>query len=395
MAKRKVKHKKIKKQHADFPLLLSALVLVTVGVIMVFSASYYKAIDTTGQRYSYLVDELKWVALGLLALFIARNFDYHHYRKLSVPITVLSFILLLILFTPMAKTGHGAARWIEIGAITIMPGELAKPAAIVATATFLSNKPKRIKSFFDGILPLMVMAAAYAALIIKQPNLSTAITVVLIIAGIMFAAGLNFIYLLGAGGFGALGVMTLILANPDSHWAERLSSFADPFADSGDSGWQVVQSLLAMGTGGIFGLGLGKSVQKNLYLPEAQNDFIFAIMGEELGLFGCISLIILYIIFLYRVAKISINAIDLFGSLLAIGIGIMVGSQAILNIAVVTSSMPATGVALPFVSYGGNALLIFMGCTGILLNISTYCNHEEEEEIRKLDNTRNRSGRLR
>lgn len=376
----KTKKEKKNKKKADFILLLFTLMLVTFGTIMVFSASYYMALNKTGEKYSYFLDELKWVALGLLALTVARYADYHIYKKLSVVILGISFVLLFLVFTPMGHGSHNAFRWIEVGGITIMPGELAKPAAIVFAAAFLSEKPKRIKSFFEGIFPLVIVALAYAALIIKQPNLSTAITVVIIIVGIMFIAGLNFMYLLVSGAAGVTAVGLLILTHPKSHWAQRLSSFTDPFAYSDESGWQVVQSLLAMGSGGIFGLGLGKSVQKNLYLPEAQNDFIFAIIGEELGIFGCILLILLYIGLLYRIIKIAIEAKDLFGSLLASGIGIMIGVQVILNIAVVTSSIPPTGVALPFVSYGGNALLIFMGCTGILLNINSQRQEKQESE---------------
>lgn len=381
------KTKKVKKNKnkADFLLFLITLILVTFGIIMVFSASYYMALNKTGEKYAYFIDELKWVGLGLIALVVARNVDYHIYKKLSVIILGLSFVLLVLVFTPMGHGSHNAYRWINLGGITIMPGELAKPAAIIFTAAFLSEKPKRIKSFFEGIMPLSIIAIGYAALIIKQPNLSTAITVLMIIVGMMFIAGLNFMYLLVAGATGVMGIGGLILTHPDSHWAERLSSFTDPFADSGVSGWQVVQSLLAMGSGGIFGLGLGKSVQKNLYLPEAQNDFIFAIIGEELGLFGCVFLILLYIALLYRTIKIALNAKDLFGSLLASGIGIMIGAQVILNIGVVTSSIPPTGVALPFVSYGGNALLIFMGCSGILLNISTQTLEKQEEKALEPD----------
>ncbi len=376
----KTHKKKNNGKKADFLLFLLVLALVTFGIIMVFSASYYMALNKTGEKYAYFIDELKWVGLGLLALFVARYVDYHIYQKLAVPILGMSFVLLILVFTPLGHGSHNAYRWIEVGGLTIMPGELAKPAAIVFTAYFLSKKPKRIKSFFDGILPLVVIALGYAALIIKQPNLSTAITVVLIIVGMMFMAGLNFMYLLTTAAAGFMGVSMLILTHPESQWAKRLSSFTDPFADSGVSGWQVVQSLLAMGSGGIFGLGLGKSVQKNLYLPEAQNDFIFAIIGEELGIFGCTFLILLYVMLLYRIIKISMNAKDMFGSLLAAGIGIMIGAQVILNIGVVTSSIPPTGVALPFVSYGGNALLIFMGCAGILLNISANAVENKEDE---------------
>lgn len=365
-----VKRKKLINQKQDFLLMLAALTLVTFGVIMVFSASYYMAINTTGYKYAYLVDEMKWVALGIAAMIVTRYIDYHIYYVFATPIMLISFVLLIaVLF--IGHDSHGAYRWIAVGPITIMPGELAKPAAIIYSAYFLAKRPKRINSFLDGILPLGILAVAYAGLIMLQPNLSTAITVVIIIAGVMFVAGLKKGYILGGLALGITSILTLITLKPDSEWASRFSSFTDPFAHLQDGGWQVAQSLIAIGSGGIWGLGLGKSVQKNLYLPEAQNDFIFSIYAEELGLFACILLFVIYIFLIWRIAKVAINAPDMFGTLLAMGIGNMIGAQVILNVAVVTSSMPPTGIALPFVSYGGNALLITMACTGIVLNISS------------------------
>ncbi len=356
----------------DFVLVLITLGLVIFGIIMVFSASYYTSINKSGNPYSYLIKDTVWAMLGLGAMVVTASVDYRVYAKVAKPTMIISIILLLLLFTPLGIELNYAKRWLGVGGITIMPGELAKPAAIIFTAWFLSKDPKKIKSLTKGVVPLFVLCAVYGGLIILQPNLSTAITVCIIIIGIMFAAGLNYVYLGGLVGVGALGICTLIITNPDSHWMKRLTSFMDPFADPLNTGYQVVQSLLALGSGGLFGLGLGKSIQKNLYLPEPQNDFIFAIIGEELGYIGCLILIIAYIILVWRGIHIAINAADLFGSLLAAGISIMIGVQVILNIAVVTSSMPPTGVTLPFVSYGGNALMIFMASVGILLNISRH-----------------------
>ncbi|MBE6035183.1 MAG: putative lipid II flippase FtsW [Clostridiales bacterium] len=367
MAKRKRRMKS-----GDFILVLITLGLVIFGIIMVFSASYYTSINKSGNPYSYLIKDTVWAMLGLGAMLVTATVDYRFYSKIAKPVMIISVILLVLLFTPLGEERNYATRWLGVGGITIMPGELAKPAAIIFTSWFLSRDPKIIKSLTKGVVPLFVLCGVYGGLIILQPNLSTAITVCIIIIGIMFAAGLNYIYLGGLVGVGALGICTLIITNPDSHWMKRLTSFMDPFADPLNTGYQVVQSLLALGSGGLFGLGLGKSIQKNLYLPEPQNDFIFAIIGEELGFVGCLILIIAYIILVWRGIHIAINAADLFGTLLASGISVMIGIQVILNIAVVTSSMPPTGVTLPFVSYGGNALLIFMASVGILLNISRH-----------------------
>lgn len=218
----------------------------------------------------------------------------------------------------------------------------------------------------------MGVAGLYGALIIMQPNLSTAITVCGIIVAMMLVAGLKWRYVLTAGGVGAAGILSILLFMKDSYWYSRLTSFTDPFADPLNEGYQAVQSLLALGSGGLFGVGLGKSIQKNLYLPEPQNDFILAIIGEELGFVGILLLIVLYCLFIWRGVHIAVNAPDQFGMLLASGIILMVAIQVILNIAVVTSSMPATGINLPFISYGGNALLIFMFSAGVLINISRH-----------------------
>ena len=294
-------------------------------------------------------------------------------------------ILLFLVFTPLGVSEGGATRAIYVG-FTIMPGELAKVAVIVFTAAFLASDPKRILSFRRGIFPLIVLMAAVAGLIILQPNLSTAITVCGIIAGIMFIAGLEWKYVIGVGAVGGGAMLTLALLGDNlgmEHWSKRLTSFMDPFADAQGDGYQVVQSLLALGSGGLFGLGLGKSIQKNLYLPEPQNDVILAIIGEELGLIGLLLLMALYGVLIWRCFHVCINAPDRFGMLLTGGITVMIGLQVILNVAVVTSSMPPTGVSLPFVSYGGNSLWIFMGCAGIVLNVSKQSGGKRTEKKEK------------
>lgn len=347
-------------------------ILVIFGLIMVFSASYYYSISQDGTAYSYLLRHGFWVVLGSIAMIFGAAIDYRRYRKWAVPVLILGFVLLLIVFSPLGHTANNATRWIAMGPITIMPGEIAKLCCILFVAWYLSEEPDRIKSVTRGVLPLVGVAAVYGLLIIKQPNLSTAITVCGIIVAMMLVAGMKWRYFFGAAGLGAGGILGILLFMKDSYWYKRLTSFTDPFQDPLNEGYQAVQSLLALGSGGLFGVGLGKSVQKNLYLPEPQNDFILAIIGEELGFIGLIVLIALYCCFLWRGVHIAINAPDQFGMLLASGIVLMVGIQVILNIAVVTSSMPPTGINLPFISYGGNALLIFMFSAGVLMNISRH-----------------------
>ena len=359
-------------QSGDFLLMIFTAVLVIFGVIMVFSASYYYSISQDGTAYSYLIRQLIWVAAGFIAMMAGAAIDYRRYRKLAVPLLIFGVVLLALIFTPLGHSANNATRWISAGPVTIMPGEFAKLFVILFTAWFLSEKPERIHSLTRGILPLVGVAAVYGALIIKQPNLSTAITVCGIIVAMMLVAGMKWRYLFGAAGLGGAGILGILVFMKGSYWYQRMTSFVDPFQDPLGEGYQAVQSLLALGSGGLFGVGLGKSVQKNLYLPEPQNDFILAIIGEELGFIGIILLLALYCCFLWRGVHVAINAPDQFGMLLASGIVLMVGIQVILNIAVVTSSMPPTGINLPFISYGGNALLMFMFSAGVLLNISRH-----------------------
>lgn len=356
----------------DFLLMMFTMILVIFGIIMVFSASYYYSISQDGSPYGYLKRHGMWAIIGFCAMMFAASFDYRNYKKYAFAGIIASVVLLLLIFTPLGVTVNGATRWIGAGPITLMPGELAKLAAIVFVAWYLSEDTSRITSLKYGILPMLGLMAVLAGLIIKQPNLSTAITVCGIIVAMMLVAGMKWRYFFGAAGAGAAGILSILVFMKDSYWYTRLTAFTDPFADPLDSGYQAVQSLLALGSGGLFGVGLGKSVQKNLYLPEPQNDFILAIIGEELGFIGILGLMILYCLFLWRGIHIAINAPDQFGMLLASGIVLMVAIQVILNIAVVTSSMPATGINLPFISYGGNALLIFMFSAGVLMNISRH-----------------------
>lgn len=367
----------------DFLLMIFTLMLVVFGIIMVFSASYYYAISEYGNAYSYLLRQGAWALAGFIAMIGAATVDYRFYKKIALPLMIFGLILLALVFTPLGHTANNATRWLDLGIVTVMPGEFAKICAIFFVAWYLGDKPERINSVTRGILPPIAVALVYGAMIVMQPNLSTAITVCGIVVAMLLVAGMKWRYVAGAGALGAGGILFILVFMKDSYWYQRITSFTDPFADPLGDGYQAVQSLLALGSGGLFGVGLGKSVQKTLYLPEPQNDFILAIIGEELGYVGLILLIALYCCFLWRGVHIAINAPDRFSMLLASGIVLMVGIQVVLNIAVVTSSMPPTGINLPFVSYGGNALLIFMFSAGVLLNISRHEPKETKSKIRE------------
>lgn len=360
----------------DFLLVILTMILVIFGVIMVFSASYYSSMSINGSPYTYFIKDIVWVAIGSVALFGLAMFDYHQYRKLALWILLITFIMLILLMIPgVGIERNHAVRWLGFSSFTIMPGEIAKIALIIFIAVYLSADPKRINSF-KSVAFLLLLCGVFAVLIIKQPNLSTAITVVMIVVIMMVIAGMHYGWLAFLGSIGLAGFSVIMLSG-SSYWKDRILSFTDPFADPLGEGFQVVQSLLALGSGGLFGTGLGKSVQKNLYLPEPQNDFILAVIGEELGYIGIIVLLAVYLLLIWRGVHIAINAPDQMGTLLASGITAMIAIQVILNVAIVTSSMPPTGVILPFISYGGNAQILFMGSIGILLNISRYSTEKK------------------
>lgn len=356
------------KKQGDFIFLLLIIVLIVFGLIMVFSASYYDSLTERGNPYYFLLRQGVWIAIGTVFMVATFLFDYRYYKKLAYPFMMISVVLLLLIFTPMGLTINGATRWLNLKVITLMPGEIAKLAVILFAARFLSEKPRRIKSLIYGVFPLIILIGIVGLLIMKQPNLSTAFTVSAAVMIIMFVAGMRWSHIGLFVASGAILGYKLILGA--SYRMTRLTTFLDPFSDKQGAGYQTVQSLIAVGTGGIFGLGLGKSVQKSLYLPEANTDFIFAIVGEELGFIGCVFLIVIFALLIWRGVRIAIQAPDLFGCLVASGITGVIAVQTILNIAVVTASIPATGVALPFISWGGNSLVLFMTMAGIMLNIS-------------------------
>ncbi|MEE1169136.1 MAG: putative lipid II flippase FtsW [Anaerovoracaceae bacterium] len=372
MAKTKVRRTKMRS--ADFMMIMLTLMLVIFGIIMVFSASYYWSINQFGQPYHFLIRDLFWAVTGFGWMFAAMIIDYHVLanKKIAVGAMIVSIILLALVLTPLGQNINGATRWIGVGPITIMPGEVAKICSIIFVSWYLSEKPERVLSLTRGVIPMLLLGGAYAGLIMMQPNMSTAITVLFIIMMIMFVAGMKYKHLIFLFGLGGVAMCALIFTDEDGYRLKRVTSFLDPFKDALGDGYQVVQSLLALGSGGLAGLGLGKSIQKNLYLPEPQNDFILAIIGEELGYIAIILLLIVYMFMIWGGIRIAMNAPDRFGMLLASGVTAMIGIQVLLNVAVVTSSMPATGVTLPFISYGGNALWMFMFSMGILLNVSRH-----------------------
>lgn len=359
------------KKSFDFTLMIAVLILVIIGIIMVFSSSlYYSFYNFNADSYHFLKKNLVWAFVGIFAMIFTMNFNYKRYKKLAFPAYILSLILLILVLTPLGIDINGAKRWLGVGSITVMPSEVTKICSIIFVSYSLSRKSKDIESFFKGVLPYLLIIGLYVGLIILQPNLSTAITIALIIMSMLFVSGMRWLHvlLLGASGVGAIGVLIMIAP----YRMLRFTAFLDPFKYPKDIGYQVIQSLFALGSGGLFGVGLGRSIQNKLYIPEPQNDFIFATIGEELGFIGCATVMLLFLFLIWRGIRIAIHAPDLFSCLMATGITAMIAIQVIINIAVATSSMPVTGIPLPFISFGGNSLAIFMAAIGILLNISRY-----------------------
>lgn len=355
----------------DLSIVLLTVILVVFGTVMIFSASYYKSISDVGDPYVYLKRQLLWAVVGFIAMYITSRIDYHVWgQNLYIIAPIVCVVLLALVLTPLGITVNGATRWIGVGPVTVMPGEIAKVGIIFFISGFYGRNPRRVLKFGEGVFPVLALTGIFVVLIMLQPNMSTAFTLIFIAGGMIFVSGARMWHLGALAGSALVAGVAFIFSDREGYRFARLMTAFDPFADALGDGYQVVQSLLAMGTGGLTGLGLGNSIQKNLYLPEPQNDFILAIIAEELGFIGVCGLMAVYLLLIWRGCHVAMNAQDYMGMIMAAGIIIMIGVQVLINVAVVTSTFPPTGVILPFVSYGGNALAIFMAMIGILINIS-------------------------
>lgn len=353
----------------DFGVVVLVMLLSLFGVAMVFSAGYYQTINSpTPNPTYYLVRQLIWVSSGFLIMLIVANIDYHRYMKVSGAIMALSVALLVVVILTSSTVG-GAQRGIYLAGVGVTPSEFSKVFMILFTSCYFIKDPSNIRTA-KGLAIIVAVMAVHFFLIVEQPNLSTAIVIVAIMIALMLVAGLNWIFLAVPVAGAVAGYFYIMTARTPEHWYNRISSFMDPFADRQGTGYQVTQGLIALGNGGIKGLGFGRSVAKNLYLPEPQNDFILAVIGEELGYIGFVILMLVYIILLFRIFMVALRAKDRLGFYIATGVGVMLGLQVIINVAVVTSSMPATGITLPFISYGGTSIWSFMIAMGLVLNVS-------------------------
>ena len=366
----------------DLPFLVLVLALVAFGLVMLGSASSAVALYRRGDAYAYLRPQLLYAALGLGALWVASRVDYHLYHKLAWPLLALSLVLLTaVLFMPEY---NGCKRWLVLpGLGTLQPSEIAKFAVVLVFSHIISLNHSRMESFAVGVLPFALVLGAVSVLMLLEPHLSGTVLILGIGAVLMFVGGtgLRWFLLAGAGGAGAVGAAVVLMPDLVPYAASRLSSWLDPFADPLGDGHQTIQSLYAIGSGGAAGLGLGSSRQKHLFVPEPQNDFIFSIVCEELGFVGACAVVGLFVLLLCRGIVIAAHAPDRFGALLVVGFVVQVALQAVLNVAVVTNTIPNTGISLPFFSSGGTSLLLLLIEMGVLLNIGR--NGERAAEQRK------------
>ncbi len=353
----------------DIQLLFPALFLVGIGIVMVYSASSALALKKFGSDYFFLKKQAIFALAGAVLLVTCRHFPYKFYRHLAYPGLVLSIVFLIAVFIPyFGVSAGGAARWLRIGQLTFQPSEFARIALVIYLAYSLEKKGNRLKDFTIGFLPHIVILVIFAGLIVKQPDFGSIVILSALTGTMLFIGGvrikhlfLSLITLLPAGVY--------LLMSAEYRW-KRLLGFIDPWQYPAAEGYQIVHSLMAFGTGGITGTGIGKGYQKLFYLPEPHTDFIFSVVGEELGLIGVIVIIGLYAWILVCGIRIAKNAEDQFGSFLAAGLTVAMGLQIVVNMGVALSLLPTKGLTLPFLSYGGTSLLLNMASIGILMNIS-------------------------
>ena len=359
-----------RKLKSDKILFTATLLLVCASIVMVYSASALVALERFQQPYLFLVKQGLWTVLGLAMLGIAMRVDYRTYRNEAFIWSALGVVGVLLVAVLFSAPVNGTRRWFGVGGLGIQPSELAKIACILFTAVILERRRHRIDDVSYSLAPIGIVVGALVGLILLQPDFGTAITLLLIISVMIFAAGLHYRYFAGAV-LAALPVIYIVLVSAP-YRRRRLMAFWDPWADPLGDGFQVIQSLIAVGTGGVFGQGIMAGVQKLFYLPEPHTDFIYAVIAEELGLVGATAILVSFGVIAWRGLRIAIRAEDTFGAFVALGLTTMITVQALVNMSVVLGLLPTKGLPLPLVSAGGSSLLISLLGMGILLNISQH-----------------------
>jgi len=359
-----------RKLKIDRVLFTATLLLVCVSVVMVYSASAVIALERFQQPYLFLTKQALWSVLGLAVLGVAMRVDYRTYRNEAFIWCLLALVLLMLVAVLFSAPVNGTRRWFGVGGFGIQPSELAKVACVFFTALMLERRMHRIDDLSYSLLPIGLIIGLVVALILLQPDFGTSMSLALVVAVMVFAAGLHYRYFVGLALVALPAIYLVLVAAP--YRRRRLLAFWDPWADPLGDGFQIIQSLVAVGTGGVFGRGLMGGVQKLFYLPEPHTDFIYAVIGEELGLIGATAILLCFCVIAWRGLRISARAEDVFGSFVALGLTTMIAAQALVNISVVLGLIPTKGIPLPLVSFGGSSLLINLLGTGVLLNISQH-----------------------
>ena len=361
----------------DLTFLFLLLIILTIGLVMLFSASYIYAETYYGNSYHFITKQATFAVFGVLLMLLVSKIDYHIIRKFAIPfyLFMVGFLVVMLILPPMVA-GTSVKRWFSVGPINFQPSELAKFAVILLLAHLISANQKLMKTFKFGVLFLGLVIGVVCVLVVLEPHLSATILIFLIGAVMMIVGGIKLRYVFFGLGAAATGII-IVLSGVISYAQDRITYWLDPWSAPTGEGYQTIQSLLSIGSGGWFGRGLGQSRQKYLWVPEPHNDFIFSIVCEELGFIGAMIIIILFCLLMWRGFVIAMRAPDKFGSLMALGLTFQVGLQMALNVLVVTNTIPNTGISLPFFSYGGTSLIILLVEMGIILSVSRGCNTQK------------------
>lgn len=353
----------------DKILFIAVICLSLFGLLMIYSASSIWANYKFNDSFHYIKYQSIFFLIGFLLMYIVSKINYKiYYEKANLIILICLILLILVIIPGIGSVRNGSRSWFGIGSLGIQPSEAAKLGLIIFTSKYLSNSDKFVKNYVKGIFPILGITLLFFALVMLQPDLGTGVILVMAIISLLFIAGVDMKFFMAGGILGLVGVVILIIIAP--YRMDRITSFIDPWSDALGTGFQIIQSLYAIGPGGLLGTGFGNSIQKHFYLPEPQTDFIFSIIAEEFGVAGAFIVVGLFALILWRSIKISLNAPDLFSKYLSFGIIFQMIFQTLMNLMVVIGMIPVTGVTLPFLSYGGSSLLISMFSVGIILNIS-------------------------
>ena len=353
----------------DHMLLFVTLTLALMGLVMVFSASAIVAGNRFQDPEFFLKRQIAWLGFGIVLMHLTSKIDYQLWKKLSIPILIgMAVLLVMVLIPSLGVAAKGARRWLRCGPISIQPAEMVKLVTVIYLAAYLAKKSEKLTFFRSGLLPPLVVVGVLSGLVLLEPDLGTVVVMGLMTICLLFLGGARMTHLLGLGLCSIPVIFILVLGS--SYRRQRLMTFLAPWKDASDAGFQITQSFLAFGSGGPFGVGLGEGKQKLFFLPEAHTDFVLALVGEELGLAGTASVIVLFALFVWRGFHIASRARMPFGKYLGMGITVLVGVQALVNAAIVTGLLPTKGLTLPFVSYGGSSLVVSFVGVGILLSIS-------------------------